>query len=138
MDEIERLLVNWGRWAYDDHRTRKGVSDIQIVLNRLKLYGGKGSSSEDDRAAPTAIRTQIDEAEAMRIDKAICALPSVRVDDKKAIKLLQMVYITWWVSFPSACRQCGLSTIQGRESIKITKERLSRILEGQELFFGEI
>ena len=69
MDEIERLLRNWGRWAYDDHRTRKGVSNIQIVLNRLKLYGEKGSSSDDDRAAPTAIRTQIDEAEAMRIDK---------------------------------------------------------------------
>lgn len=109
MDELERLLQNWGRWAREGSNHRN-VSSTLVIINRLKLYS-KGENDEEQVEKPVSCSSPPpDEADAIRVDKAFCQLPSIRVDDRQGRDLLRTMYLKPWVSFPSACRRVRVST----------------------------
>lgn len=128
MREIDRLLINWGRWSRVGAHERS-FSNIQPILMRLKLYGKCTEEDEEDTGATSQGVSTINEADALRVDKAICKLPKVRWDDRQGIELLRMLYLTPWVSFPSACRQCHFTLREGRQALRKTKDRLAALLE---------
>ena len=130
MDELERLLQNWGRWAREGSHHRH-VSSTLVIINRLKLYS-KGENDEEQVEKPVSCSSPPpDEADAIRVDKAFCQLPSIRVDDRQGRDLLRTMYLKPWVSFPSACRRVRVSTKKGRELMEKARQRLGYILDSE-------
>jgi hypothetical protein len=135
MDYLEYLLRNWGKWAHDDDRPH-AVSSTQVIISRLKLYSNsKPKDSEEYGAQPQIIGngSPVDEALAMKVDRAICQLPSIRWDDKKGIDILRMVYLKPWISFSIVCLRCNVKRKVGREYLEKTKNRLKMILDEQNI-----
>lgn len=130
MDELERLLQNWGRWAREGSNHRN-VSSTLVIINRLKLYS-KGENDEEQAEKPISCSSPPpDEADAIRVDKAFCQLPSIRVDDRQGRDLLRTMYLKPWVSFPSACQRVRVSTKKGRELMEKARQRLGYILDSE-------
>ena len=91
-------------------------------------YGKAPDDAPQYRDDDSSSRSPINEAEALRVDRALCKLPRLRVDDRKGNDLLAYRYLTPWVSLSTHCRRLHITVRQGRELRSIAKGRLEAIL----------
>lgn len=96
MEEIDRLLENWGRWARNGS-VKSPVSPTWLVMRTLQMYG-KAEIEEPECGARAS--KPIDEEEALLVNASLQKLPCVLFEDRVGKQLLMEIYLKPWMPFP--------------------------------------
>lgn len=125
MEEIDRLLENWGRWSRNG--AAKGlVSPTWLVMRTLQMYG-KAEIEEQECAAGSS--KPVDEEEALLVNASLQKLPCVLFEDRVGKQLLMDIYLKPWIPFRKLCRAQHLSQRKGEEYAGNAKRRLAFIID---------
>lgn len=125
MEEIDRLLENWGRWARNGS-VKSPVSPTWLVMRALQMYGK--AEIEEPECGERASKP-VDEEEALLVNASLQKLPCVLFEDRVGKQLLMDIYLKPWMPFPRLCQQQHLSRWKGEEYASNAKRRLAFIID---------
>lgn len=125
MEEIDRLLENWGRWSRNG--AAKGlVFPTWLVMRTLQMYG---KADVDDQECGARVIEPVDEEEALLVNASLQKLPCVLFEDRVGKQLLMDIYLKPWLPFPRLCQQQRVSRKKGEEYAGNAKRRLAFIID---------
>lgn len=125
MEEIDRLLENWGRWARNGS-VKSPVSPTWLVMRTLQMYGTAEVEEPECGARPSK---PVDEEEAMMVNASLQKLPCVLFEDRVGKQLLMEIYLKPWMPFSRLCQQQHVSRWKGEEYASNAKRRLAFIID---------
>lgn len=125
--ELEAMLVNWGRWSRD---TPHGAttSSLYRVIKALEYMYGKPAQDLECVGGEKAPCAPIDEKQAMMVNEALLKLPDIRYDDRRGKLILMTKYLKPWISLKTICRQADVRLKTGKDELQLAKSRLKDIL----------